>query len=229
MSAEAARRPDREEIERLAGRLEEVLRWLAANADPAVTDAVAELLDGLQRVHGEGLRRLAGLLVEDEERWGRALADPVVSSLFELYELRVGRPDGGSPTGDVSVVPEDRLVQLERRLRRERPGAAGKERPERVAEIPLDELPEGSLFAALVDDTPVLVVRSGEGVRAYRNACPGSPLPLHVGTLDGATLVCPWHGCRFDVRSGERESGTGPPLDRLPSRIGHGLVRVLVP
>lgn len=246
---------DRGEIEQLAERLDSVLRWLTENADPDVRGAVAELLEGIQRVHGEGLKRLAHLLLEDESRWRRALADPVVSSLFELYELEVvprdrappdsaddagpraegpaGRapvdPGGVSPTGDVSIVPEERLVQLQRRLARDDRAPREDDGTERIAEVPLDELAEGSLFASLVDDTPILVVRHGDGVSAYRNACPGSPLPLHVGTLEGTVLVCPWHGCRFDIRSGARTSGEGRPLDRLPSRVGRGHVRVRVP
>ena len=33
---------------------------------------------------------------------------------------------------------------------------------------------------------------------------------MHLGRLEGTTLVCPWHGCRYDARTGRRQdAGAG--------------------
>lgn len=54
---------------------------------------------------------------------------------------------------------------------------------------------------------PILVLRSGETVRAYINVCPhqGRPLCLPSGrTLvsEGRFVVCPFHGASFEIETG---------------------------
>ena len=38
---------------------------------------------------------------------------------------------------------------------------------------------------------------------AVDDACPHVQGPLSEGGLEGEVITCPWHGSRFDVRSGE--------------------------
>lgn len=63
-------------------------------------------------------------------------------------------------------------------------------------------------YAAL----PILIVRSGELVRAFINACPhqGRPLCLPSGkTLvsEERFLVCPFHGASFEIETGAAAGG----------------------
>jgi nitrite reductase/ring-hydroxylating ferredoxin subunit len=37
---------------------------------------------------------------------------------------------------------------------------------------------------------------------ATPNECPHAGGPLCEGTLEGAIIECPWHGSKFDVRTG---------------------------
>jgi nitrite reductase/ring-hydroxylating ferredoxin subunit len=64
---------------------------------------------------------------------------------------------------------------------------------------------------------------------AYRNACPGTPLPLHGGRVEDTTLECPWHHCRFDLRTGSRLEASGPGLDVMPIAVEDGEVRIAIP
>lgn len=326
----------RDEIDALAERLNALLAGLEAEGPPEVVAALAEIVDGIQRVHAEGLRRVAEVLGENGDLFARALDDPVISNLFLLYDLAVvdergraeaalasvrplarahggeielvdvedgvvsvrlhgachgcpsstatlrgglervlaeklpgfvglevieangGRPyrsggdrraleDGlpatsapasaparrlggaatGSVTGDISAVPEENLVRLERRLsERADRGDDSPPRPRRVDAASVSELPRGALHGSLIHDIALLLVALDGEVVAYRNACPGSILPLHLGTLEGGEIVCPWHGCRFDVRSGARRGTSGEALERLPVAIEAGRVRV---
>ncbi len=81
--------------------------------------------------------------------------------------------------------------------------------------------------AVMVDGEPVLVasVQAGEA-HAYRNACPGTPLPLEGGRVEDGVLVCSWHGCRFDLRGGRRVDADGPGLGVLPIAVEGGKVRI---
>lgn len=225
------------EVERLAEHLDGLLERLLARGDEELAAAVAGLVEGLERIHAEGLRRLAEIVGRDAEQLRRAERDPVIASLFELYDLSVDRgvrgldPGGVSPTGDVSVVPRAKLVQLRRRLDRPRDaagdGSADRASP-RIGTFPLSELGEAGVAGVTIGRTPVLLVRRGDEIHAYRNACPGTPLPLHLGRLEGDELLCPWHGCRFEVGTGARGDAEGGSLAPLEARVSDGQVRVVL-
>lgn len=238
MSPESAHFMPDEEVERLAGRLDSLLGYLLERAEPEVAVAVAELIEGLERMHAEGVRRLVEHLPGDAERLGAALRDPAISALLEMYDMTVTPsrtdaldPGGTSPTGDVSVVAPERLVQLRRRFSAT-PAAPGSEAagvPSRVAEVPLSEVRESGLHGLEANGVPVLVVRRGERIFAFRNVCPDTPFPLHMARLEGDAIVCPWHGCRFDLTSGAREEGPGAGLELFPVEVEADVIRIALP
>ncbi len=45
---------------------------------------------------------------------------------------------------------------------------------------------------------PIVLWRSAEGLRAFRDRCPHRNYPLSSGKVDNGQLVCPYHGWRFD-------------------------------
>lgn len=68
----------------------------------------------------------------------------------------------------------------------------------------------------------VLVYRNGESITAALSICPhlGGPLELRQGTL-----VCPWHGARFDAESGACLNGPAAAASKamlLPTRVENG-------
>ena len=109
------------------------------------------------------------------------------------------------------------IVQLGRHpLRRPRWVAAGR----------LEDLEPGALLPLRLEDVPLLLTLLDGEVYAYRDGCPpGSALTLQLGSVEGTTLVCPWHGCRYDLRTGKRENGEGK-LSVLPVAVQDGEVKV---
>lgn len=85
----------------------------------------------------------------------------------------------------------------------------------------LDAVPSGKPFAFRSGDHEILLVRTSNGVKAYRNACAHQGLPLDGAILDveGGTLTCPWHGFQFDAESGECFSAPQCQLEPFPTRI----------
>lgn len=128
---------------------------------------------------------------------------------FQELELRDREPHA----------PPSALVPLEA-LRRAN-------RPVYYDALAADEVPEGTLRAAMVNDVPVLFGRVGGEVYAIRNQCGDSPLPLDLGTLVGAEVRCCWHGCRYDIRSGRRLDGDGR-VPVLPVATENGRLRVAI-
>lgn len=80
-----------------------------------------------------------------------------------------------------------------------------------------DDLPPGAMRGVEVEGIRILLYRTAaDGTyRAYEDRCPGSILPLSLGTLEGEQIRCPWHGCRYNLGTGE-PLGADQPLVILP-------------
>ncbi len=84
-----------------------------------------------------------------------------------------------------------------------------------------DELRPGDMKAVDVDGTSILIANIEDGgLFAVANRCGDSPLPLEYGALSGSVLVCSWHGCRYDLRTGARVDERGEERLRVyPVRV----------
>ncbi|MDX1623047.1 MAG: NifU family protein [Gemmatimonadota bacterium] len=199
---------------------EGVVRLRLLGACDGCPSSRATLRQGIERALAERLPGFRGMEVAGEGNGDAAEG----SAGLDGPDRRRERAEHGEP---VSFVPVERLVALEKRVRNEPeeepPSGPARERETRAGSM--DELTDG-LHGFLADDYPILLVRSGGTIRAYQNTCPGSILPLHLGRVEGGVLACPWHGCRFDLATGARVGGDGPPLHRLEAEVVDGEVRV---
>ncbi len=95
----------------------------------------------------------------------------------------------------------------------------------------LADLPPGEITAVEVDGKSILLVNVDNEVYAFWNVCPvDDRSPLDGGRLAGTALVCPWHNCAYDARSGRRvdDRPQDPGLAVLPVAIRDGAVEVAV-
>ncbi len=94
------------------------------------------------------------------------------------------------------------------------------------------DLEEGALRRVNVDGMPVLLSRLGGRVHAIAETCSHLGGPLAEGRREGASVVCPWHGSRFDLRTGRVLDGPAtfpaPCLD-VRERAGRIEVRRRLP
>ncbi len=91
-----------------------------------------------------------------------------------------------------------------------------------------DDVSPGRPLAFEAEGVNVIVIRSKEGLRAFRNACAHQGLPLERGVCDAeaGTITCPWHGFQFDSASGECFSAPQCQLEPFPLRVTDGVVWV---
>jgi nitrite reductase/ring-hydroxylating ferredoxin subunit/Fe-S cluster biogenesis protein NfuA len=131
--------------------------------------------------------------------------------------LREGFPGFTELVAEEPSPAPKNIVQLGRRpLRRPRWVPAGR----------LESLEPGALQSWRLEDVPLLLIRLDGEVYAYRDGCPPeSALTLQLGRVEGTTLVCPWHGCRYDLRTGKREDAEGK-LAVLPVAVRDGEVKI---
>lgn len=107
-------------------------------------------------------------------------------------------------------------------------GRAPVRRPRWASVAHLDDVADGDLRAVWPEGTSILIARLGDEVYAYLNGCPpGSALALQTGRLEGTTLICPWHGCRYDIRTGKRLDGEGK-LGVLPVAVHDGEIKIAI-
>jgi len=89
-----------------------------------------------------------------------------------------------------------------------------------------ESLPPGSLMGVEVGARRVLLCNVGGEIYAYGNECPGSALPLDEGVLSDVVLVCPWHNCAFDARTGRRVDNGTDRLQVIPVAVRDGEIQL---
>jgi 3-phenylpropionate/trans-cinnamate dioxygenase ferredoxin component len=89
------------------------------------------------------------------------------------------------------------------------------------------DLIPGTFRIADVDDTQIVVFNIDDEYYAIENVCTHDGGQLTGGELEGDQIVCPRHGARFCIRTGE--ALTAPAYEataKFPVRIQNGEVQV---
>ena len=89
------------------------------------------------------------------------------------------------------------------------------------------ELPPGGWRTVDVDGTQVVVFNLDGEYFAIEDVCTHDGGQLTGGTIEGAEIVCPRHGARFSIRTGEALTAPAyEPTAKFPVRIENGEVQV---
>jgi nitrite reductase/ring-hydroxylating ferredoxin subunit len=67
----------------------------------------------------------------------------------------------------------------------------------------LGSIGEGKSLCVKSDGASLMLIRKGGKVFAIENKCPHLGLPLGRGKIEGNDVVCPFHGSRFNIETGE--------------------------
>ena len=92
---------------------------------------------------------------------------------------------------------------------------------------PADELAPGQYRVVDVDDTQIAVFNIGGEFHAIEDVCTHDYETLTGGCIEGAEIVCPRHGARFNIITGEALTPPAyEPVATLPVRVQNGMVQV---
>ena len=92
--------------------------------------------------------------------------------------------------------------------------------------VPADVL-AGDRAVVELDGRRILLLRVGEKVHAFDNACPHEGNPLVEGEVLGDVLECAYHGWRFDLATGACLAGDEP-ARRYEVELEGGELRILL-
>ncbi len=154
------------------------------------------------------LRRVVEQSLRDALPWfGELLVDEPIKAV---------EPTLLAASGQVEATPDDEAPLARRPLRRPRWVTVGRVADQR----------DRTIRAVRPEGLALLLIRSAGEVYAYADGCPpGSPLTLQLARVEGTELVCPWHDCRYDIRTGRRADGDGR-LAVYPVAIQGGEIRL---
>lgn len=97
----------------------------------------------------------------------------------------------------------------------------------KIALCPLAEVPDDRPVRVKVNGRiAVAVFKVGTSAAVTADSCPhqGALFSDH-GELDGDSVVCLWHGCKFDLRTGEASDGPcSEPLEVHNCEVDQGIV-----
>ena len=188
-----------EDWDRLVATVGELLAEVENIPYPGVKEKVFALLQAIDGVHREPLRRLVHVFKEGVLE--KVVTDPAIHTLMELYDLL---PKGSSR--DAQPTPEEAAKWRERLSRKAPPVTPSPPAPHWVP-APIDDggLSKGQCRARTIDSREILLGRVDDHFFALDLLCAEGGASLAGATLDGYTLICPNHqGCFYDVRQGKR-------------------------
>nr|VFJ60015.1 MAG: 3-phenylpropionate/trans-cinnamate dioxygenase ferredoxin subunit [Candidatus Kentron sp. FW]VFJ66522.1 MAG: 3-phenylpropionate/trans-cinnamate dioxygenase ferredoxin subunit [Candidatus Kentron sp. FW] len=92
---------------------------------------------------------------------------------------------------------------------------------------PVGEFQPNTARSVTVDTTQILVFNLDGAFYAMENNCPHDYQPLEGGKIDGHQVICPWHGARFDIKTGKALSAPAyEDVATFPTRVENDRVQV---
>ncbi len=93
-----------------------------------------------------------------------------------------------------------------------------------------NEIAEGEVRTYEVEGERIAIARANGQLHAVQNVCSHDDGPLGDGTIDGHCIVCPRHGAKFDVRTGEALTMPAvSPIESFPVKEEDGMVVLALP
>ena len=92
---------------------------------------------------------------------------------------------------------------------------------------PAEELAPGDYRVVDIDDAMIAVFNIDGEFFAIEDVCTHDYETLTGGCIEGHEIVCPRHGARFNIKTGEALTPPAyEPVATLPVRIENGMVQV---
>jgi nitrite reductase (NADH) small subunit len=92
----------------------------------------------------------------------------------------------------------------------------------------VEDVPPGTVKAVEAGDEPIALANVDGTFYATQGKCLHLEGPLGEGSLEGCFLTCPWHGWRYDVRTGKNDFDLAIEARTFDVHVENGEVKVAV-
>lgn len=205
-----------EEFQEILQHLNQLMEEAEGLPYPNAKELVFSILKYFDSIHREPLSRMMEMLDKNHPRLRQEFeADISVNTMLNLYDLvQEKTPEKGEKV--LGFVPADEVTLL-----------YTEKKTEWLELGQIEELEEKKLYPKNFEQVNFLISKVDTQVYAVQNQCVGSILPIDNGILDEHFLICPWHGCRYDLKTGIDVNQPQKQLEIFPVEIGEsGLLKV---
>jgi len=177
-------------------------------------EMVFTLLENFDMLHREALSRLLKIIEEKSPELRNAMeADFAIQSLFTLYDLfedgLVSRKAGPIQIDKLTPVPLNGSDESNNKIRMPIWIPAGNKNDLETAQIYFKEF----------EGLKVLICKINDELHALQSNCPGSALSMEFGKIENGNLICPWHGCIYNIATGIKAGDENVRLKRYPINL----------
>jgi 3-phenylpropionate/trans-cinnamate dioxygenase ferredoxin subunit len=96
-----------------------------------------------------------------------------------------------------------------------------------VAVAKVSDIPQGHVRVVTLKGRRYAVCNAGGRFYAVDDTCTHDDGPLGEGTLEGHAIVCPRHGAKFDIRTGEvLQMPAAFPIQAYETRVSDGQIMI---
>jgi nitrite reductase/ring-hydroxylating ferredoxin subunit len=182
-------------------------------------EMVFTLLENFDMLHREALSRLLKIIEEKSPGLRDEMeADFAIQSLFTLYDLF----EDGLVSRKAGPIQVDKLIPVAS-------VSGGIENDPKIRMpvwIPagnIIDLDPGQIYFKEFEGEKVLLSKVNNELFALQSICPGSSLSMEFGTIANGNLICPWHGCIYDLHTGIKAGDEMTKLKLYPVTVqGNG-------
>lgn len=90
-----------------------------------------------------------------------------------------------------------------------------------------EDFESGKAMLVEIEGAPIAVYRLNDGFHAIEDICTHDGGELASGCVEGEEVICPRHGARFSIRTGEALTAPAyEPVYKFPTRVEAGVVQV---
>ncbi|GAC1413226.1 MAG: Rieske 2Fe-2S domain-containing protein [Novosphingobium sp.] len=92
---------------------------------------------------------------------------------------------------------------------------------------PLADVPSGTVREISLGGRSILLCYDADGLYAVENKCSHADMPLACGRMRNGWIMCPTHGARFDLATGQPLGPPAPwPIATFAVRVVDGMIEV---
>ncbi|MDB4539440.1 Rieske 2Fe-2S domain-containing protein [Saprospiraceae bacterium] len=181
---------------------------------PNAKELVFDILKYFDSIHREPLSRMMEMLDKNHPSLRNELEDDfslkTMLGLYDLIQKKAPEPEVEKEKV-LGFVPLEEVVLLNPEKKKEWLELGN-----------VKDLEEKKLYPKNFERVNFLISKVDTKVYAVQNQCIDSILPIDSGKLEEHFLICPWHGCRYDLKTGKAENQPQKQLEIFPVEIEEG-------